>query len=251
MNNEIQDLVYGYYDWLKSQTKIVEYGEYHEITTPFFDFYNDAIQVYAKIENENILITDDNYTLSNLDSAGVQLNPNRMKTIEKLCQNYGVQLRNNTLFIRGNKKDFSNMLHYFIQCILKVDDMNLTSSGRSISYFLSDVIDFFDQNDIYYTENPIFIGKSGLSHSYDFSFQRTKEKPERLCRILNNASKANMQSTIFSWEDTKPSRKIDSEFIIIYNDKNKVESGVLAAFENYDIKSLPWTKKENIIEELT
>lgn len=238
----INKLVSDYYDWLKLQTKIIEHGDYHEITTPYLDFFNDSIQVYARIDETSVFLTDDGYTLTNLETAGVQLNSSRMKTIKEICLNFGIIIEGKVLCVKGSKDKFSNLLHYFIQCILKVDDMNVTATGRNISYFLSDVTDYFNQNDIFYTENPMFLGKSGLSHSYDFAFQRSKTKPERLCRVLNNASKTNMQNTIFSWQDTQPSRKDDSELIIIYNDKNKIDNGVLEAFQNYDIKVIPWNE---------
>ncbi len=240
----IKNLINDYYDWLKKQTKIIEFGEYHEITTPYIDFFNDAIQVYVKNDNDKIVITDDGYTLSNLEAAGIQLNSNRMKTIQHICNNFGISIFSDNLSVNCNKSNFSSTLHLFIQCILKVDDMNYTSTGRSISYFLADVIDLFDKNDIFYTENPIFLGRSGLSHSYDFSFQRTKQKPERLCRVINNVTKSNLNSVMFSWQDTKPSRKNDSQLIVIYNNKNKIQKGVLEAFKNYDIQTVPWSTLE-------
>ena len=123
--------------------------------------------------------------------------------------------------------------------------MNLTSTGRSISYFLSDVTDFFDQNDIFYIDNPIFLGRSGLSHSYDFSFQRTKTKPERLCRVINNVNRANLDNILFSWNDTKPSRKDNSELVVIYNDRNKIQKGMLEAFKNYGVKTVSWHELPN------
>ncbi|WP_294562721.1 DUF1829 domain-containing protein [uncultured Traorella sp.] len=241
----INQLIDDYYDWLKQQTKIIQQGEYHEITTPYLDFFNDAIQVYVKIDDDSILITDDGYTLSNLETVGVQLNQTRMKTIQGICNNFGVSISGDILLIKGFKTKFSSILHFFIQCILKIDDMNLTSTGRSISYFLSDVTDFFDQNDIFYIDNPIFLGRSGLSHSYDFSFQRTKTKPERLCRVINNVNRANLDNILFSWNDTKPSRKDNSELVVIYNDRNKIQKGMLEAFKNYGVKTVSWHELPN------
>ncbi len=245
----MEGLMDEYFNFLKSMTSAVKLGDFYEITVPLFDFDGDAIQLYANKHGNSIHIDDDGYTLSNLEMAGIRIEGNRLKQIKRTCMNFGVTVdENGKLSVKTNHSDFANKLHSLIQCVLRVDDMNLTSSGRVKSYFLEDVINYFDKNNIFYTESPSFTGITGYIYNFDFLFQRSAKKPERLCKLLNNGTKTNMQSTLFSWSDTYPTRKEDSQFIIIINDENKVDDSIYDAAENYGIKVIPWSKIDNNVQ---
>ena len=105
--------------------------------------------------------------------------------------------------------------HLFIQAMLKIDDVCSFYRPKKTSLFLDDVQKFFDEKGIYYTDNVQFVGKSGFYHNYDFLLQRSKTRPERLCRAVNNPNRDSMSTTLFAWGDTKPARKSDSQLIVI------------------------------------
>ena len=92
-------------------------------------------------------------------------------------------------------------------------------------------------------ENVQLIGKSGFSHNYDFAIQRSKQKPERLCLAINNPTKTSMGNAIFAWNDTKPSRKSDSQLIVLLNDSNPIGKGVEDGFLNYDVNTIRWSER--------
>lgn len=104
---------------------------------------------------------------------------------------------------------------------------------------------FFDTRDIFYTDNVQFTGTSGFTHSYDFLFQRTKKQPERLCQAVNNPNKSSVGNILFAWNDTKAIRNKSSQLIVILNDQNNVARGVEEAFANYDVKVVPWSKRND------
>lgn len=56
-----------YINWLEEEITVNKIGEYLEITSPFFDRYNDYLHVYAKLEKDDeIILTDDAYIIENL-----------------------------------------------------------------------------------------------------------------------------------------------------------------------------------------
>ena len=110
---------------------------------------------------------------------------------------------------------------------------------------------FFDKNEIFYTENVNFLGKSGFFYSYEYLLQRTKEKPERLCKVINNPNKQNLQNTLFMWNDTKETRNKDAQLIVFLNDENKIDSGVIEGFKNYEVNTILWSEKEKSLDILT
>lgn len=245
---EMNKLMDDYLKWLKSETTIEKKDGYHTITIPYTDSNNDYIQIYSTICGEKITLTDDGYVLSNLQIAGITLSPRRMDSIQKICNNYSVKLRDNEIYSETSIEKFSQNLHLFIQAMMKIDDMYLTSVGRALSYFLDDVISYFDNKEIYYTQDIKVSGKSGLIHSYDFSFQKNKFHHHRFCVAMNNASRNNAERSLFAWDDTKSSRNDNSELIILINSDNKIEKGVLDTFNAYDIKTVLWNNIENYID---
>ena len=129
--------------------------------------------------------------------------------------------------------------------------MFMLSQNRVASLFLDDIKGFFDKNEIFYTENVNFLGKSGFFYSYEYLLQRTKEKPERLCKVINNPNKQNLQNTLFMWNDTKETRNKDAQLIVFLNDENKIDSGVIEGFKNYEVNTILWSEKEKSLDILT
>ncbi len=55
---EIEKLLNDYRTWLRDKTTLREVnGEWVEITTPYVDRHNDALQIYARAENGATLST--------------------------------------------------------------------------------------------------------------------------------------------------------------------------------------------------
>ncbi|MGI9073951.1 MAG: DUF1828 domain-containing protein [Bryobacteraceae bacterium] len=65
---EIEKLLNDYRAWLKDKTTLRELnGDWIEITTPYLDRHNDALQIYARGENTGYLLSDDSYTIHDLE----------------------------------------------------------------------------------------------------------------------------------------------------------------------------------------
>ena len=242
-----------YIKWLEDETTLNKINEYLEITSPFLDRYNDYLQVYAKMDNDNeILLTDDAYTLNNLKMAGVDINsPRRKQLLDNFLNKYKVQLDNDALTIKTGVEDFPQKLLFLMQTMLNVDDMFMLSQNRVSSIFLDDIKEFLDSREIFYSENVNFVGKSGFFYYYDYLIQRTKNKPERLCKVINNPNKQNFQSTMFMWNDTKETRNEDSKLIVFLNDENKIDSSIIEGFKNYNVDTILWSEKDKKIDILS
>lgn len=248
---DIQKCINDYANWLKSEIKFTKMGEYYEITTPFLDVYNDYFQLYVRQEGNDVHFSDDCQTLNHLEMGGFQLTTNRKKQLKSILSQYGIELKGNELVLKANIHDFPQKKHLFVQAMIRVSDMYMTSRTKVSSLFLDDIQDFFRQNDIFCSEDVQFIGKSGFYHNYDFLIQRSKNKPERLCLAINNPSKTTIGNAIFSWNDTKSTRKKDSRLIVLLNDTNFVNQNITEALLNYDVNSIFWSKRyENTALEL-
>lgn len=247
----INNLIDDYLQWLKSEISFEKIGEYYEITTPYLNNANDYMQIYVCQKDDEILFSDDGAIINSLKSAGFEFTKNRKEYLENLLFQYGIKLDGDALVTKSDIKLFPQKKHIFLQAMLKVDDMFAISKQKVSSYFLDDVQNFFKKNEIYYTENVQFTGVSGFTHNYDFLLQRSKNKPERLCQTVNNPQKAQMESIIFKWNDTKQARNNDSQLIVLLNDKNKIAKGVIDGFKNYQANVIRWSEINKNIDLLT
>lgn len=246
---DVQKLIDDYTSWLRSEITFYKIGEYYEIITPYLDNANDYLQIYVKQDGNDIFFTDDSATIHGLKMYGFQLTPNRKIYLERILYQYGVKLKGDELVAKAPINGFAQKKHLFIQAMLRIDDMFSVSKSKESSFFLDDILDFFAEREIYYSDNVQFTGISGFTHNYDFLLQRTKTKPERLCQAVNNPNKSNMGNILFAWNDTKPARKNESQLIVILNDQKSIAKGVEDAFLNYEAKVIRWSErnKENNI----
>ncbi len=237
-------MIDDYAHWLKSEITFERIGEYYEITTPFLDSANDYLQIYVRQDDDNLLFTDDSATINNLKMCGFQFTATRKAHLNRILSQYGVKLSGDELTIKATPRDFPQKKHLLLQCMLRVDDMFAMSKSKVASLFLDDIQEFFDQRDIFYSDNVQFTGTSGFAHSYDFLLQRTRNKPERLCQAVNIPNKTSMSNILFSWSDTKPVRKQDSKLVVILNDSNSIAHGIEEAFNNYNAHVIRWSERD-------
>lgn len=239
-----------YIKWLEQEISVNKIGEYLEITSPFLDRYNDYLQVYAKVEKDDeITLTDDAYIINNLQMSGVDINSSKRKQVlEVFLSKYNVKLEEDALVINSGIEDFPQKILFLMQAMLNVDDMFMLSQNKVASIFLDDVTEFLDSKDIFYSKDVSFVGKSGFIYSYEYLLQRTKEKPERLCKVINNPNKQNFQNTIFMWNDTKRTRDNNSQLIVFLNDENRIDATVIEGFRNYKVNTIPWSERDKYLE---
>lgn len=241
---EIQQLIDEYAMWLKSEISFEKIGEYYEITTPYLDSANDYLQIYVRLDGNDIYFTDDGATIRNLKMSGFQFTANRKEYLRRILNQYGISLNKEELVAKAPVSSFAQKKHLFIQAMLRIDDMFTISKSKVSALFLDDIQAFFEEKEIYYSDSVQFAGTSGFSHSYDFLLQRSKTKPERLCQAVNNPNKSSMGNILFAWNDTKPVRKQDSQLIVILNDQNNVARGIEDAFLNYDAQVIRWSERD-------
>lgn len=246
-----------YANWIKESMQEKQITDnIFRITTPFLDRNNDHIEVYVTKEKDgSIIITDDGSTMGELSLSGFSIKGSRKReeALNNILNSHGVSIGSSSdLFVKTNMMNFPSKKHMLTQCMIKVSDLFVLSQSNVKSFFLEDVKNFFENNNIRYTEGPSFIGKSKLINNFDFVIPHYKNIPERIIRAVNDCRLDYAKSIIFSWEDIKELRSNNPVLYTIINDENKKPSrDALQALDEYGIKHVLWSDKEKYIEELT
>jgi hypothetical protein len=100
---EIEELLRDYRDWLKDKTTLRQVnGSWVEITTPYLDRHNDALQIYARRENGGFVLTDDSYVIHDLETSGCKLDTQKRKDLLKMTLNgFGVKLNQDAIEVQA------------------------------------------------------------------------------------------------------------------------------------------------------
>jgi hypothetical protein len=254
MSQSTNDLLNSYIKWLKDNIFIRElHDDVIEITTPFLDHHNDHLQIYAIKSGDKIRITDDGYVITDLMMSGVDIKSSRKRRelMQVILNGYGVKLSNNELYLETTKKNFPQHKHMLLQAMLAINDMFMTARETVAGIFYEDVEQFLILNEIRYTDNISFIGKSGFSHKFDFVIPHSKAAPERIIQTINNPTRDKAENLLFSWSDTRETRKTNSTLYAFLNDNEKsVNEEVINALTHYEVTPVLWSQRKKYAREL-
>jgi len=252
MIEDIQTLLDAYHAWLKDKTVLREIGQWAEITTPYLDRHNDYIQIYAKKNSAGYVLTDDGYTINDLEQSGCKLqSPKRQDLLKMTLNGFGVQLQGDALEVHASPDNFALRKHNLVQAMLAVNDMFYLAVPMVASLFYEDVVAWLDVHDIRYTPKVSFKGKTGYDHLFDFVIPKSRRQPERIIQTINRPNRDTAQAVVLSWIDTKEIRSADSRAYALLNDSEQtLSSAVLDALRSYDVQPIPWSQRESVREEL-
>jgi Domain of unknown function DUF1829/Domain of unknown function DUF1828 len=252
MIEEIQRLLDAYHAWLKDKTVVRQIEQWIEITTPYLDRHNDYIQIYAKKTNGGFVLTDDGYTINDLEQSGCKLqSPKRQELLKMTLNGFGVQQRDNALEVHASPENFALRKHNLVQAMLAVNDLFYLAVPMVASLFYEDVVAWLDVHDVRYTPKVKFTGKTGYDHLFDFVIPKSRQQPERIVQTINRPSRDTAQLVVFSWSDTKEVRSADSRAYALLNDSEQpVSPSVLDALKSYDVRPVPWSQRESARAEL-
>jgi len=239
--------------WLKDKTTIREVnGEWVEITTPYLDRHNDALQIYAQRKDGGFVLSDDSYTIHDLESSGCSLNTEKRQDLLKMTLNgFGVKLNREALEIHTTAENFPARKHSLIQAMLAVNDLFFLAKPFVASLFLEDVIAWLDANDIRNTPRVKFPGISGYDQFFDFVVPKSRKQPERILQVITTPTRDKAQSFIHAWNDTRATRPSESRAYAILNDATQpIPGGVIEAFRNYQIQPVTWSSRAEVVMEL-
>jgi len=251
--SECEAIIREYVAWLKTGLSVAQVDDgVCEITTPFLDRHNDHLQIYLFQENGNYVLTDDGYTLSNLEMSGVDLSsPKRQRILKTILQGFGVNVVEGALRVEVHRSNLPRRKHNMIHAMLAVNDMFVMAREQVLSLFLEDVEQFLRANEIRFTAMIKLAGRSGFDHTFDFVIPASPKAPERLLRAINRPTRDTATSYIFAWNDTREVRAEDTEAYAILNDEERKPSGdLLHALRAYQIQPVLWSQRERYADAL-
>lgn len=250
---EIAKLLSDYRAWLKDKTTLRELnGSWVEITTPYLDRHNDALQIYARAEDGGYILTDDSYTVHDLEASGCDLHTEKRQDLLRMTLNgFGVKLHDEALEVHASAENFPLRKHSLLQAMLAVNDLFYLAKPVVESLFFEDVVAWLDANEIRYTPKAKFTGISGYDQLFHFVIPKSRKQPERILQAITRPTRETALSFITAWADTQKVRSPESKAYAVLNDVDQtISGGVIDAFRSYQIRPVVWSARAEVVTEL-
>jgi len=248
----VPQLIDTYWSWLRDKTVLREVNGHYEITTPYLDRHNDRLQIYAVQQESQFVLSDDGYIIRDLTASGCDLGSAKRRAILNTALNgFGVKLINDVITVRATKDDFAQKKHSLVQAMLAVNDMFYLASSTISNLFLEDVTNWLSANDIRFTSNVKFAGKSGYDQLFHFVIPASNKAPERIVHAMNRPSKQSAFNTAFSWLDTRELRAPNQiMYAVLNDDEHSASPAVAEALSNYGVVPVLWSHRDDFIPKL-
>lgn len=248
-------LIDSYLTWLKKKITLKNIDDVLEITSPFMDRNNDYLQIYVKQNANKLTLTDDGNIINELLLSGCDFSRStkRKAMLQTILNGYGISKSDSDeLYVETAIENFPHKKHMLLQAMLTVNDMFMTTKEQVQSIFLEDIEYFLIDNDIRFTDNIKFTGKTGFDHKFDFVIPFSKQKPERIVQGINRPNRERAESLLFAWNDSKETRKPGSTLYAFLNDTElKINNEIVSAFEKYDVQTVRWSERKKYIDILS
>lgn len=244
--SECERLIAEYVGWLKQGLRISELEGCCQISTPFLDRHNDEIEIFVEKRNGGIVLTDDGYTISDLEATGMNFETEKRKAhLQSILNGFGVHLENKEVVVAASPQDFPQKKHALVQAILSINDMFVMAEEHVMSLFKEDVAKFLDQASIPFFADLKLSGRSGFDHKFDFGLPKTAKKPQRVLQAINVLGKDQATSFAFAIADVRVIRRDPLQAFTFLNDvEHPVKEDNLAAIRAYEIQPLFWSHRD-------
>lgn len=223
--SKLFDLKKQYANWIVDNTEFSEIDKNTiRIDTPFLDNDFDNVILYVDmLPNNQIIVTDDGYTLGNLNSIGYSINnrtKKRINILDEISRDYGIEydINSKELYIKTDFDKFAVSKHRLLQAILKINDMFLLRPNYEPNLTFDEVSNLLDKNDILYSAKYPALGKGGITFIFDFSIP-TRKRKDKLVRIINSPNDLNY-SKVLGMDATMLKGSKEADYFAILDDVN-------------------------------
>ena len=260
MKFNLQTYIDNYEKWLFDNRNISKTKEPVVVNSPCLDRHNDYFQIHIKKQgNKEFLISDDNYTVDDLEMSGCDVTGVDKPMLNYLAGRNGAAIgKNNNIYAVAFLEDLAQTKHDVLQAMLSINDIFYIEKNTKPMLFNSEMVKWLVASEIRFISQFKVEGVSGINHFCDFVIPKSQQSGERFLFACNCADRAFINNLAYLWNDIAPNRDNGSKCYIFVNDENKMYMdkfkdsqavcNQLEAPANMTI--IPWTKRSEFLPDL-
>ena len=199
-----------------------EHGEYLRIRTPYLFPDGDYIDLFCKVEGQEVMVSDLAEVTGwlRMQSASLRRSPKQKRLIEDVCMTHGIEFHRGMLQARCRSGDeLAQVVTQVAQAALRVSDLWFTLQMRAVQSITDDVADFLTEQALRFDRSMKLTGRSGRAWTVDFRVQ-TKMRGS-LVQVLSTASRSAAhrlsEHVLATWHDLHHFSE-DRTFVSLFDD---------------------------------
>ena len=181
-------------------------GDYQRIRTPYLYPDGDNIDVFCKVEGDEVRVSDLAETTGwlRMQSASLRRSPKQTRLIEDTCETHGVEFTRGMLQAWCRSGDeLAQAVTQVAQAALRVSDLWFTLRTYAVQRVTDDVADFLAEREFRFKRAEKLAGRSGRDWTIDFRVRA--ERRSSLVQVLSTGNRAAAprvcQQALAAWYD--------------------------------------------------
>jgi hypothetical protein len=232
-------------------------NQYIRIETPFLYPDGDVIDLFYKVEGDDILLTDFGETLGwlQMQTASQRQSSKQRQLISDICLTHGINLDHGMLIVRLKQSDdLSEAVIRLSQAALRVSDIWFTFRSQYSQPIVDEVEDLLETHQISFQRNPEIFGRSKTLWKPDFRTIQSEHKS--LVYVLSTgsrtAAKRIVAQTSAAWHDLSylASGPESLKFISLFDDTLDVWTEEDFRLVEDTSEVLYWSQPDEFLEKL-
>ena len=183
-----------------------EHGEYQRIRTPFLYPDGDNIDLFCRIVDGVVTVTDLAETTGwlRMQSPALRRSPKQRRLIEDACVTHGIEFYRGMLQARCRQSDeLAQVVTRVAQAALRVSDLWFTFRTQAVQSITNEVAEFLVEQEFRFERSERLTGRSGRGWTVDFHVRA--ESRSSLVQVLSTGNRAAAHSVsahvLAAWHD--------------------------------------------------
>ncbi len=180
-----------FYGGLDSLFTCEPHGEFQRIRTPYLYPDGDIIDVFCKLQDDVVIVSDFGETTRwlRMQTVSSRRTPKQKALIQDTCQTHGVEFFKGIILARCRPGDqFAAVVVRVAQAALRVSDLWFTFRTRSVESVPDEVADFLSERHFRFERGEKLAGRSGKVWTPDFHIRAVRRSS--LVYVLSTGSRS-------------------------------------------------------------
>ncbi|NLR33181.1 DUF1828 domain-containing protein [Levilactobacillus tujiorum] len=257
---DIQNIASNWINWITKETHFKTLSNNNiQISLPFTDSSGDGIIFNVEPKENGFLVTDQGYTIWNLEVNGVNVtkkDSNRWRILQSIINPYKFQInQKNEISKIVTESELSQTITDFAQIIINVSDIAFMNRSNTSGMFFDDVHTYFSNKRSEYSFLKNFYADGKTNQKYRFEYLFTPRPNDfKLTKLYNTLSKNSMDAVIGIWSDTQQFREenygSNATFNLLLNGISEKEKPYVEGLMSHDIQVIDFQDKSSVKEKL-
>ncbi len=239
----LQELITNFSAWYSSNIRLEEAGQcehglIYEIFVPAYNKNGEQVSFYISEQRNKFIVSDNCFTMQNMQSLGFNFGPAKIETIENITSNYGIGFdkEDSEIYIEvdsNSQIEFNKKFLNLVYSVLEIDSMSLTMNPTNLwKLFYEEISNNFLQNKIHFRKNPKVPGRYKNNHNFQFQIGGINNLKPVYIKVFNEIDE---DKIIISRYDIDKNIPIH----ILYINSNEKDLRLIKNLESENVLFLP------------